>query len=74
MWLLSPLQDKDAKEFPQLFHTLVDMFNYMDPRKDVLWSVKFIRVFEKPLQSPKKESDSYRRLVPLSDTTHKEEK
>lgn len=72
MWLLSWI--RDGKQQKLLFSELNDVMEYFTFVKDIGFLVEYIPVFIKPSQAPKKEPDSYRRLVPLSDTTYKEEK
>ena len=72
MWLLSWI--RDGKQHKLLLNELEDLIKQAYTNRDIGMLIEFVPIYEKPSQAPKKEPDSYRRLVPLSDTTYKEEK
>jgi len=72
MWLLSWIQDNKQQKF--LFQELSTLAEYTKGFTIGFFVEKVVVFVPKDSKAPPKESDSYRRLVPLSDTTYKEEK
>jgi hypothetical protein len=73
MWLLSWIQDgKQKKILVKEDSDLVDY--YLKLNQDIGFLIEKIPIFIRPDPRAPKKEPTYNRLVPLSDTTYKEEK